>query len=361
MWGPPLLGGLASQNAGRFTLQYEIINCMQLVAVPLIVFGAAETAFERYMIAALQTPGSTFQMSQPLRPRGGVTVEAVKDYLRKMRPVSFSGHLDTRILLQAPRAFVAPTTVLLFLLSFIPYCSLWALSESLGLLFSIMPWLLPSSLLGTLMAGPFVLSVATVSAFAFYRDFHNKFNPAIYATTIAGGTILAATGILAFGLDIGSIMIDMPANEDGTNSIYAIDFVGGRLSFPLMSILLGFIAAGAYVLDATVRPTIWRSTQFTSSNLTVCLRNVVDMDAGVICWRNFFAGVFLMSIPNAVSSWEGLKAAAIGLGVTQMVLAGGLAALWWFFDENIRRMDGRVMGLVDLSMLKRAGSFFDHD
>jgi len=31
------------------------------------------------------------------------------------------------------------------------------------------------------------------------------------------------------------------------------------------------------------------------------------------------------------------------------------------WGENVRRWDGRVMGLVDLDMLKRNGSFFDTD
>ena len=55
-----------------------------------------------------------------------------------------------------------------------------------------------------------------------------------------------------------------------------------------------------------------------------------------------------------------IKAGSIALAVCEMVLAGVVGAVWWFMDERVRRLDGRVMGFVDLGMLKRSESFFDH-
>ncbi|KAF6807038.1 major facilitator superfamily transporter [Colletotrichum sojae] len=357
-WGAPLFGGLATRNAGRFTIQFDIINVFQIFAIPLLVLAAPETAFERwYSGSPAPTPASAASLvSRPPKALGRPTVEDGKAYLRTMRPVTFSGVMDSRTILQAPRAFVAPTTGLLFVVTFLPYCSLWGLTQSLSLLFFPLPWMLTPDNLSSILAGPFILVVLTVSGLAFYRRRHSQFSGYHLMCIIGGGTALAAAGILAFGLKTHDVMSELPAS-----TVFTLDGVGARLSFLLLSLVLGFLAAGVAVLDAAIRPVIWRSTQFTSSNMNVCLRNVADMDAGVTCWRNMFAGIFVMTIPDAIVSWAGLKATVIGLGVSQIFIGMAACATWWFFDERIRRMDGRVMGLVDLSMLKRTGSFFDTD
>lgn len=87
------------------------------------------------------------------------------------------------------------------------------------------------------------------------------------------------------------------------------------------------------------------------------------MDASVSVWRTFVAGMFVMGFPNAVCSWEGLKATCVGAGVVQVLLGMCVAGVWWFWDEEVRRADGRVMRCVDLGGLEgeREGSFFDLD
>jgi hypothetical protein len=370
-WGPPLLGGVASQNASGFAIQFEIINCFQIIAVPLIIFGAPETNFDRAWNSLIQTPATSYsawKVSQPLRPRGKISKESIKEYLGKMKPISYEGMTDMRTVLQAPRAFVAPTTGLLVLATFLPYSLLWGFSETLSQLFMPMPFMLLPNSLGALMAGPFLLAVGVVAFFSFYQPYHKNFTPYTTVVTLAAGTFLAAAGILAFGLKVNDNMAQLPSTDndvadaaDATTNMFSSDTAGSRLSFPLLSILLGFLAAGVYLLDGVSRPLIWRSTQFTSSNYGVCLRNVCDMGAGTQCWRSLLAGIFVIALPNAFYFGGGLKSTAIGVGVAQILLTAGLAAVWWFFDENIRRMDGKVMGLVDLSMLKRAGSFFDDD
>ncbi|KAF9872406.1 cycloheximide resistance [Colletotrichum karsti] len=359
-WGAPILGGLASQNAGRFTIQFEIINLLQFIAIPLLAFGAPETAFERWFSSSpAPTPGSASPWaSQPPKPLGKPTIEDAKAYLRSMTPVSFSGMMDLRTLLQAPRAFVAPTTGLLVVVTFLPYCTLWGLTESLSLLFFPMPWMLSEGNLGALMMAPFILAVIALVATAVWRRRASDYTPYCIACTLAGGTVLAAAGILAFGLKTHDVMSEVSAEP---SNVFATDGVGTHLSFPLLSLLLGLLAAGVATLDTAVRPVIWRSTQFTSSNMNVCLRNVADMDAGVTCWRNLLAGVFVMTIPNAIVMWAGLKATVLGLGISQVLVGVAGCALWWIYDEHVRRLDGIVMGLVDLSMLKRTGSFFDTD
>ncbi|KAF4839775.1 putative MFS-type transporter [Colletotrichum siamense] len=364
-WGAPLFGGLASANAGRFTVQFEIINAFQFIAIPLLLFGAPETAFERWFSSSpAPTPGSVTSSpwaSQPPKPLGRPGVEDAKAYLRTMKPVSFSGTMDLRTILQAPRAFVAPTTGLLVVVTFLPYCTLWGLSESLSLLFFPMPWMLSESNIGALMAAPFLLAIIAVVATAFWRRRASDYTPYCIACTLAAGTVLASSGILAFGLKTHDVMSEVSASAAAPSNVFATDGVGTHLSFPLVSLLLGLLAAGVGTLDTAIRPVIWRSTQFTSSNMNVCLRNVADMDAGVVCWRNLLSGVFVMTVPGAIVMWAGLKATVLGLGVTQVLVGVAGCALWWIYDERVRRLDGIVMGLVDLSMLKRTGSFFDTD
>ncbi|GKT45164.1 putative MFS-type transporter [Colletotrichum spaethianum] len=357
-WGAPLLGGLASRNAGRFTVQFEIINVFQLIAIPLLLFGAPETAYERWFSNSFAQPpaSSVSWMSKPPKPLGKPSVEDVKAYLRTMKPLSFSGTMDARTLLQGPRAFVAPTTLLLVLVTFMPYCALWGLAESLSLLFFPMPWMLNESSIGSLMAAPFILAILTVTGFASYRKRHTDYTNLDTVCILGGGTVLAAAGVLAFGLKTHDVM-----SEVSETSAFKTGGVGTKLSFPLLSFLLGLLAAGVAVLDSAIRPIIWRSTQFTSSNLNVCLRNVADMDAGVVCWRNLLAGVFVMAVPNAIVVWTGLKSTVLGLGVAQIVVGAIMCGAWWVYDDYVKGLDGRVMGLVDLSMLKRTGSFFDTD
>jgi len=370
MWGGPLFGGLASRNAQRFTLQFEIINSFYFVAIPLLFLGTAETTFDRQWSIIARTPASSYSTRfAPLRPRGQLripTKDDIRAYLKTIPLREYEGMADQRTLLQAPKAFLAPTTFILFLTTFLPYCSLWAVSESLSLMLAPAPFSLNESSIGNIMTGAFVFSVLVLTGFCLYRKWLEKFTMQVNVLTICAGSLLAAAAILAFGLEWHKILGKIPVREDGVSDEefgrnVAVS-VSTNVSLPLLGILLGILAAGSNVLDATIAPLIIRSTQFTGSNLNVCLRNLADMTAGVHIWRSLFAGIFVQAIPSAFEgSSSAFKGHAIGLGVAQLLVAAGIAAAWWFYDESIRRKDGRVMGLVDLSMLKRNGSFFDHD
>lgn len=360
-WGGPLLGGAVSQNRIGFSLQFEIINSFQAISVLLLIFGAPETMFDRSM-SILQTPATSYSAKHmPMLPRGGITWQSIQEYVKTAaKPYTYSASaLDISPLLQACRAMIAPTTLMLFVVSFLPFCALWGLSSSLSLLFSPMPFVLRPASIGALMAGPFVLSTASAAAFALWSRWHKAFVPKHNVAAIAAGSITAFVGLLTFGLYIDKCM-SMPQNASAT--AWTIDGAASKsLHFPVVSFVLGLLAAGVYMLDATVRPLIKRSTQFTSSNLAVALRNTADMDAAVGIWRSLSAGVFVIALPNAVWFWDGLKSASIGISVAYLITGGAVAAAWLFWDENLRRLDGRVMGCVDLALLKRTGSFFDVD
>lgn len=358
-WGAPLLGGVASESARGFSLQFEIIDVFLIPATLLLALGAPETVFDRSYTAA-QTPSTgQYQKSMVLRPRMRLTVETAKEYLATLKPHVYTGVLDLSILLQAPSAVVAPTTILLFLVSFLPLATLWGLTASASLLFSPLPFLLDPASVGVLLTGPWLLIMIPTAAFALLPAWHTNFTPRLNAYAVAGGSLLVFIGLVALGLHLDSAMT-IPSGA--STSIFALDFLGDGVSFPAVSLLLGLLAAGGGVLDAaTVRPLIRRSTQFTSANLGVALRCTVDMDGGVAFWRALAAGIFVMAVPNAAWWWDLLKSLCLGVAVAQVLLAAALAALWWFYDEHIRRLDGRVLGCVDLELLKRAGSFFDMD
>lgn len=359
-WGSPLVGGVASTRAGSFTEQFRIICSFYALAVPLLALGVPETAFDRSTAAIAPSPVPGMGGSPPWRPwrlRHRLNKEAAIEYVKGTKLLSFRGPITLPTALQAPRAFMAPTTCLLFVLSFIPYGVLWGLATSLALFTTPLPLALDPAKIGTLMVGPWVFATVVVGGFCFYRGFHQKFTRRVSYGVIAAGTFLVLIGALSFGLGVYNFMTRSPSASIRFFSPEAAD----QLSLPLLSFQLGALAGGLYVLDTTTRPVLARSASFTSPSIAVGQRSIGDMHAGVVVLRNLAAGIFIMAMPSAVAHAAGLRAAAIGLAVTHVLLAGAVVALWWFFDEAIWRVDGKVMGLVDLRMLKQSVSFFDHD
>ncbi|KAI1635074.1 hypothetical protein F4809DRAFT_473698 [Biscogniauxia mediterranea] len=349
-WGSPLLGGIASSGPAGFAVQFEIISCFMTIAIPLIVFGVPETTFDR---SSLDAAPPTLARSQSFWPGRTLTKKAALDYIGKMKPWSYKAKtIDPALIMQAPRAMVAPSTLLLFVATLIPHAGLWGLASSVSLLFSPMPFVLPEAILGALMVGPFILATTTALASGL-SCFQRRFTPTVHLTALAMGTALASVGLLGFGLYLEGLM-RMPADgpRNPTSTLWDLRFVGERISFPVVSLLLGLLAAGSVALDDAAAPVVRRSTAFTSANVAVGLRNTADMHAGLACLRSVAAGAFVIGVPNAVWAWDGLRATALGMGVTQVFLGAALCAVWWYWDEDIRRLDGRVMGLVHLSDLK---------
>ncbi|KAK7715174.1 hypothetical protein SLS64_003872 [Diaporthe eres] len=360
LWGPPLIGGVTSQNQAGFSLQFEILAVFQIVSIPLLVLAAPETMFDRTnsMLKTPTTGWSTGAASKfPPWARRRFTKSTAIDYIKTVaRPVSYRGPsegvISKDVLLQAPRAMVAPTTVLAFLASFLPYSLLWGFSASLSGLFAPAPASLSPATIGPLLTFPLVLSTTAVAVFALWPSWSQTmtaFNTrSTHIYVLGGGSVLSFIGVLGFGLYVSN-----------TNA--------SSLRFSAVSFLLGLLAAGAYILDAPAKPLLKRSAQFTSPNLAISLRSIADMDVGLTVWRALSAGIFAMAIPSAVvgpASSAGLKGTGIGVSVVQVLVTAGLAAVWWMWEENIRKLDGRTMGCrVDLTFLNsRAslqGSFFE--
>ncbi|SPN98396.1 uncharacterized protein DNG_01441 [Cephalotrichum gorgonifer] len=347
-WGAPLFGGLASRNSGRFTVQFEIINSFFAIALPLLALGTAESNFDHAWSVSLQTPSTTRQFGTPnLIPRGPLRIskEDVMAYLKSIPPWGYRGFADTHTLLQAPRATVAPTTVLVAAATAIPHAALWSMAGTLALVFPR----LSEAGLGSLMTGPVLFSAAIVAVSWLYRPYHARFNTVVNLVTLAAGTVLFLTGVLSFGLMTSKGLLSAETGD-------------GSFNYPLLSFLLGLLAAGSATLDATVSPLIYSSSQYISSNLYACLRNSADMTAGVTALRTVVAGVVLQTVASAVEDGRGALAPNVtGLAGGQVLLAVVVGGIWAVFGEAVRRWDGRAMGLVDLSMLRKGGSFFEYD
>lgn len=355
-WGPPLIGGVTSQNALGLNLQFEILAIFQAISIPLLVLGAPETMYDRTSRmfekptagwtprtgwSSLGLKSSSRFRRLPAWARGrGLSLDRAIQYAKEVAPLqSYAGAAggvgDAPLLLQAPRAAIAPTTVLSFLASFLPYSLLWGLSASLSGLFTREPFTLFPATVGSLLATPFILSTVTVAIFSLWPNWSQTTSAfrvrSTHLCVLGGGAALSFIGILGFGLYVSTRLNDEEPD----------------LRFSAVSFILGLLATGAYVLDAPTKPLIHQSTQYTSPNLSVSLRNAADMDAGVATWRAMFAGIFAMGIPAAVAtSAAGLKSTGIGVAVVQVLITGGVGAVWYMWDENVRRLDGIILGCI---------------
>lgn len=340
-WGSPLLTGLASQK--DTALPFIITTSLFALALPLMALGTAESTFDHAWSVSLQTPSTTKRFhGQSLIPRGPwrVSKEEVLEYLRSIPPWGYRGSADAHTLLQAPRALAAPTTMLVFVAGVLPHAALWALAGVLALLFPA----LGEASVGALMAGPFILSTLVVAASRLYKPYTARFTKKTNLATLGVGTALSISGILSFGL------------------ITSRGLSGRELNYPLLSFLLSLLAAGSTALDAAGPPLLYGSSQYTSSNLYSCLRNVADMAAGAAALRALFAGIVMQGVAVAVEGGGGALAEnVVGLAGGQVLVGVVVAGVWVVVGERVRRWDGRVMGLVDLSLLKGNASFFEYD
>lgn len=317
--------------------------------------------------SALGLKSSSRYGNIPAWARGrGFTLDRVIQYVKAVaRPQSYfapgtQGGLvaDTVLMAQASRALVAPTTLLAFLASFLPHSLLWGLSFSLSGLFFGAPFQLFPATVGSLLATPLILSTLVVAVFPFWPSWSKTLSafqtPSTHLFVLGVGAVFSLAGLLAFGLYVGSHVNPSIPTADAN---YTPDFRFSALSF-----IIGLLAAGAYTLKAPAAPLIHRSTQFTSPNLAVSLRNVADMEAGVVFWQALFAGVFVMGIPAAtVTSVSGLRTTTIGVAVVQVFVVMGIGTIWYLWEQEVWRWDGRVLRCVDLRYVKRERSFFELD
>ncbi|KAI1420961.1 hypothetical protein F5Y12DRAFT_70060 [Xylaria sp. FL1777] len=359
-WGAPLIGSSASMRARGFQTQFEIFTPILVVLMPLVILGAPETTYMRLSFDQNDVDGlPTLNRSQSRLPTITLSKDAVLKYLRDVKLQSYKAIIvDRTLLMQAPRAAVAPTTILLFIVTILPYVSLWGLTSSLSLLFAPSPFSLVASSIGLIFFTPFLLGTAAVVGL-FWVLRKKRFSGIIHLVLLAVGATFASIGILAFGLYIvGSAQ--RPGQSDGV-MIWDLAFTRNSISFPVISFLLGLLALGSATLDGTIQPVVQQSTAFTSANMNVALRNIADMQAGLTALRNFVAGAFVLGLPTVVMTGDGLRGSAIGMGVVQIFVTAAAAAVYIDLGEYVRRADGMVMGLVDLSGLKNRGSFFDSD
>lgn len=350
-WGGPMLGGVASAGSTGFAVQYQILNAFLAIGVLLVIFAAPETAFDQ--VAAGAGSPLDVQGQQAKFPTIDLSLDAVKRHMDTMKPWSYESRgTKLTLALQVPRATVAPTVVLLFVITVLPQAALWSFASSLSMLFSVMPYMASTGAVGALLTGPALLAPGIIGALG-TGYFLKRFTPKVHVGLIGVATVLVSIGLLGFGLYV--------SGGQSQVMIAVVGAAGSKLSLPAVSFLLGLVAMGIMCLESTARPMIQRSAAYTSSNLTIGLRNTADMNGGLICWRNLVTGAFISGLPNAIWAADGLRSVALGMGITQIFLAMAVAAVWWMWGNSILRLDGKVMGSVDLNFLGKQVSFFDVD
>ncbi|KAI0391362.1 hypothetical protein F5Y17DRAFT_15347 [Xylariaceae sp. FL0594] len=347
MWGTPLVGGVLSTGSGGYSTQFDIFTALLVLSGVLLVLGAPETTYTR------SNSGEDGNLpllatSQSKLPKTQFTRDAARKYLRAVKWFSYKAVVvDQTLLTQPLRAAIAPSSLLLFVITIIPYASLWGLASSLSLLFEGPPFGLSMTSVGLLFLGPFLLGSAAAIGARLLLLYRSRFPLTDHLVALALGTTLSSIGLLSFGLYM-------------TGPIGSLER-GAGTSFPVVSFLLGLVYFGSAALDGTIEPVVQQSTAFTSANMAVALRTTADMQAGVTCLRHLAAGVFVLGVPKAVSTLGGLQASAVGLGVVQIFVTMVVSAVYFKQGENVKRWDGIVMGLIDLAELKYHGSFFDTD
>ncbi|KAH0526611.1 hypothetical protein TsFJ059_009912 [Trichoderma semiorbis] len=311
-WASPLLGGVISYRVGSFVTQYRILSALFAVAIPMLALMAPETAFNRSKAAIATTPVLSFTFPwEPQQTHIELSRDSAIDYVKEMKPWSFTGENILLNSIQSPRALAAPTTSLVFLVTALPHSN-------------------------------------------------QSFTRCVSSLTIAGGALLALIGLISFGLNTGSfISPSSPSNE--TPTTFLTPEAAHELNLPLLSLQLGLLAAGASTLEATARPLLARSASFTASSMATAQRSVGDMHSWVIILRNLLAGAFVLTVPHVIPKAGGLKALVIGLGTFQVGITIFVLSLWHFYEKSVWRMDGKVMGLVNLRMPHPEESFFDTD
>ncbi|KAI0458617.1 hypothetical protein F5B21DRAFT_500123 [Xylaria acuta] len=330
-WGAPLIGGVASMSSRGFLTQFEIFTTFLILLMPLIILGAPETTYKRSSFDG-QGASPMLARSQSRLPKITFTKDAALQCFRAVKFQSFKVLIvDRGLLVQALRAAVAPSTILLFLVTLLPYVTLWGLTSSLSLLFAQPPFQLNESSIGLIFFTPFLLGTAAVVGIPFLLR-QRRFTRTVHLVTLAVGAAFASIGILSFGLYIAG-SAQRPGLGDSV-LIWDLAFTRNSISFPVISFLLGLLALGSATLDSTIQPVVQQSTAFTSANMNVALRNIADMHAGLACLRNLIAGAFVLGIPTAVRTWDGLRGSAIAMGVLQIFITVVVAAIYFDLGEN---------------------------
>ncbi|EHK18197.1 uncharacterized protein TRIVIDRAFT_57920 [Trichoderma virens Gv29-8] len=361
-WASPLLGGVISYRVGSFVAQYRILSALFAVALPMLALTAPETAFNRSKAAIATTPVLSFAFPwEPQQAHIELSRDSAIDYVKEMKPWSFTGENTFSTSIQAPRALAAPTTTLVFIVTALPHCFLWGLVASLSLLLSPPPFSLQPSIIGTLLTGPWILAILLVAGICYYRSARQSFTRCVSSLMIAAGALLALMGLISFGLNVGSFMSWPSSSSNESQAPLLTPEASRELNLPLLSLQLGLLAAGASTLEATARPLLARSASFTASSMATAQRSIGDMHSWVVILRNLLAGAFVLTVPHVIPKAGGLKALVIGLGTVQVGITIFVLLLWHFWEKSVWRMDGKVMGLVNLRMPHPEESFFDTD
>ncbi|RDA85400.1 hypothetical protein CP532_1945 [Ophiocordyceps camponoti-leonardi (nom. inval.)] len=377
-WATPLLSGLTSTltPTNPIAAPFRLLSALHLLSLPLLFLASPETVYDRSSssssssssFSSFSPPSPTAMINKEKRPHQRSTPSAppTRSYLDKLlrlrRPSSLpssssSSSSPKSLQLQSLRALIAPSTCLVSALSAIPCASLWGLSAIASVVVSPQPLSLSPVSIGALLAGPWLLSTAVVGGLAcFYRGFHDRFNRRASCVVVAVGAFLVIVGILSFGLGLENFMIKSSSSSKPSSPPFFTPSAARQLSPPLLALQLGILASGLHVLDTATRPFLARSASFTSPTVAAAHRSIGDMHAAVVAVRSLAAALGIAALTVA-----SLRPAVIAMAVIHALVVPAVLGLSSYASETVWRADGRVLGLIDMRLLKHSGSFFDYD
>ncbi|KAL3428494.1 major facilitator superfamily transporter [Phlyctema vagabunda] len=347
-WGAPILGGRLSQSKHGFGDQIMYVNFAQSLSILLFIIAMPETSYHRRKNTKLLRSDSasiTTVVITSEQPTGS----PFQRYTRTLNLMPYMRPFSMRKFQQSLRALVAPSTILISLLTIPLVASSIAIAQNVSLIFSGNPIFLFPARVGYLFALPAGFAVLAYIIFSFAHVFLEKKNAALNPSSTrtlgwaSAGFLIGVTGLLAFG--IYTVAKLAPVGKSFIAGIPASDF-----SLKIVSLLFGIIIAGSVLLHAA------GSAHLASAS--------IDLAPSHDMLQNIMAGILVMAFPGFVSSLERLKGTVIAITVIQIVLGSTVGAIMFTMGERIKRMDENLLSIKsqDAKSIKRWStnkSFFE--
>ncbi|RDL38878.1 uncharacterized protein BP5553_03218 [Venustampulla echinocandica] len=340
-WGSPMVGGFVSQRVDGFRNQIMIINIIQAFSVVLLIFGTPETSYKR--ASDRSNVGGHFRSGTVTTVSAG-TSSGFKSYLSSLHPMSPKGtsKFELSRALYPLRALSAPSTILTFFLTAPLVATAFGTAHLLSMLFAPTPVMALPTQLGLMFTGPLVgglifYTIVSVTSHMLSRRGSRSSSFRNLGAAIPG-ILLGFAGILAFGLYVeGTLRPDASM----ANSIFDLYTQGQDFNKKIASFAFGLTVSGAVVLNYAG-----------AMHIKATAASVKEADAlegGHRALQDLLTGIFIIGVPLWVQGggdnmFPGLKDTSIALAVVQIVIASTVAAALWVKGEDIRRLDGRVLG-----------------
>ncbi|RDW91014.1 hypothetical protein BP5796_02179 [Coleophoma crateriformis] len=354
-WGAPILGGFISQSKGGFSDQIMYLNLGQTVSILLLILATPETSFDRPSSSSASTTSSHSRSQTATSITTTVSTNALpttspfQKYLKNLHPMPYIQIFDKSEAIHAIKALIAPSTILILLLTMPLVATSVAVAQSLALLFSGNPIFLFPAGLGYLFVTPAVLAVLgytfiwLVSRHAAQPSSRSSSSSSAkvqfslnHALSFAGaGTMIGVTGLLSFGVYAASNIVSEAIDVGG--EIF-LTTPGADISLSVVSLLFGILVAGATMLE-------FAGVGYISSQVPDSSPSSTALPLAYQTLQNIFIGGFVLALPSWIGDGSELRNTVLAITIVQILLGGTVAAIYWVKRESIVAADARLLDL----------------